>query len=318
MKLSDLKILVTGANGQVGFEIAKSLSSLTKNLYISTRKKDSQSAIFSSHFVEMDLDREEQIRTTLNTIQPHIIISAAAYTQVDKAEDEKDKAFQINHRAVEIFAEYLKATQGALIHFSTDYVFNASHNLVMAEDEAKKPGNVYGLSKLAGENAIRESGIPHIIFRTSWVYGTNGNNFVKTMLKLGKDREQLSIISDQIGSPTSATTLAMAVSAVLLQGSEDPLRFLAKNSGDYNISDSGHISWYDFAVEIFRVARQLNYEGSCTSLRPIPSEAYPTKAERPRNSRMSLKKLEKTFGITPPAWDFNLGLFLWQIQKEIK
>ncbi len=316
MRLEDLRILVTGMGGQVGFEVAKALSPICRNLYFSARKANSRWNVLGTNFVEMDMEDEAAMQGVLKMLRPQIIINAAAYTQVDKAEEDEGRAFQINHRALEIFVEHLKPEKGAIVHFSTDYVFNTDHNHPIAEGEIKTPASVYGRSKLAGESVLNEANIPYIILRTSWVYGENGNNFVKTMLRLGKERSQLKIVNDQIGSPTCVSTLASTVVSILSQGRDETISFLADRSGDYNISDRGYTSWFHFAEMIFENARHLGYEIKVDQLLPISSAAYPTKAKRPLNSRMSLQKIEKTFGIVPPTWNQSLGFFLLQMQSQ--
>ncbi|RYZ87975.1 MAG: NAD-dependent epimerase/dehydratase family protein, partial [Proteobacteria bacterium] len=233
-KLANCKILITGVNGQVGYEIIKALASSGAHLVLASRSPEKQT-IFGYETVYLDLARPEEIKRVISEVQPHILINPAAYTAVDKAESAENDAFAINKNAVEAMVESMEILNGAIIHFSTDYVYNPKHSDPALESDSQNPSNVYAASKLAGDMILCDSDIPFIILRTSWVYGLNGNNFVKTMLKLGAERSSLSIVNDQVGSPTSATTLANAVLTILQRGHEDPKSFIQLNRGIYNI-----------------------------------------------------------------------------------
>lgn len=306
-----LRILVSGVQGQVGFELVKSLGVSGADLILAARKPQALEGL-GYPTVALDLLDEQNIREVLRTVKPNLIINPAAYTAVDKAEDDKAQAHAVNEKAVATMAEVLRELRGGMIHFSTDYVYNAAHERPNVETDPTSPVNVYAASKFAGEEALQASGIPHVILRTSWVYGINGNNFVKTMLRLGRDREALRIVRDQIGSPTSAVTLAQVVSAILQQGAADPLSYLKEKQGVYNISDSGFTSWLEFAQEIFRQAKQLGIELKVRDVEGIKTEDYKTPAARPLNSRLSLDKIAKEFGVVPPKWQQSLGAFLYQ------
>ncbi|MBC7660208.1 MAG: dTDP-4-dehydrorhamnose reductase [Chitinophagaceae bacterium] len=309
--LDNARILITGVQGQVGFELVKSLSTLGAEIILAARKPQALEGLGYTA-VALDLTNEQNIRDVLNSVKPNIIINPAAYTAVDKAEDDKANACLVNQKAVEVMASVMNELKGAIVHFSTDYVYNANHDHSNVETDATSPVNVYAASKLAGEEALRVSGVPHIILRTSWVYGINGNNFVKTMLKLGRDRESLRIVDDQVGSPTSATTLALVVSSILQQGFSDPVEYIKSKQGVYNISDRGFTTWFAFAKEIFVQAKRLGIELKIKDVEGIKTADYKTPAARPLNSRLSLEKIHKEFHVVPPTWQQSLGTFLHQ------
>lgn len=309
--LKDMRILLTGVQGQVGFELSKILPLTGAKLFVSGRRLEAPQ-LFGQDAVKIDLLDSPSISETLQRIQPHLIINPAAYTAVDKAESERDLAFQANCEALKIMAQAQQQWGGAMIHFSTDYIYNPSHQNLMSEDEAKNPVNVYAASKWEGEQALMQSDIPSLILRTSWVYGIQGQNFVKTMLRLGREREELSVVSDQVGAPTSAVTLAMAVYTLLSRSPEDPLGYLARHRGAYNISDRGQTNWHEFAEVIFKEARRLGAELKVQKVHPIPTAAYKTAAARPLNSRLDLGKLERDLGFYPPLWQDSLGQYLYQ------
>ncbi len=309
-------ILITGVQGQVGFELVKSLGTLGAKLVLGARNPE---AIRSLGYdaVNLDLSNEVQIQETLNLIKPKLIINPGAYTAVDKAESELEQAYRVNEGALRVMADALRESDGAMIHFSTDYVYNSTHDRANSEDDPTNPQNVYAASKLAGEDALQKSQIPHVILRTSWVYGTSGNNFVKTMLRLGREREQLKIVDDQVGSPTSAITLAQVVASILAQGSSDPVKYLRAKSGVYNVSDSGFTNWFEFAKEIFHQAKLLGIELKVNEVAGIKTSEYKTPASRPLNSRLDLSKIAKEFGIFTPTWQQSLGAFLYQSRMNL-
>jgi dTDP-4-dehydrorhamnose reductase len=308
-KLSQSKILVTGVQGQVGFEIIRGLTSTGAELFASTRSGDGF-RLPQAKAVALDLSDKMQINAVIKEIQPDIVINAAAYTAVDKAESERDLAFRVNCEAVGLLADALKEHGGSMIHFSTDYIYNPTHDRPIGEDEKVNPVNAYAQSKRAGEDLLLSSGIPAIVLRTSWVYGLNGNNFVKTMLRLGLEKEILRVVGDQWGAPTSANTLAQAVSMILIQGMRDPRSFIERHAGIYNISDHGVVTWHGFAEEIFRLARIFGLELKVREVVQIRSSEYPTPAQRPFNSRMNLAKIRSMLGIFPPAWQQSLYSYL--------
>lgn len=311
--LKDMRILITGVQGQVGFELIKSLGNTGADLILAARRSTAINSL-GYKTVTLDLADEQQIRSTIREIKPHIVINAAAYTAVDQAEREADLARRINCEAVRALAEELKALQGALIHFSTDYVYHPQHSDLIHEDDEQHPSGVYARTKAAGDQALIKADIPFIILRTSWVYGINGNNFVKTMLKLGAERETLRVVADQFGAPTSALTLAQAVRHILGRDPSNPLKVLKDRSGVYNISDRGNASWHLFAQEIFSFARTIGFNLRIGQVDAISSAEFPSPVARPKNSRLSLEKLEKTFDFYPPDWKNSLHTFLFQAQ----
>src|SRR5579859_95145 len=281
------RVLLLGAGGQLGMQLARRLGSLPAGefeLTVLTR-------------TELDFSNPEAIRAVIRNAQPDIVINAAAYTAVDKAEQERELAHAVNAIAPGVIAEELAKSNGWLIHYSTDYVFDGSGTEPWRETDPTGPLSVYGQTKLDGELAIVATGCKHVILRTSWVYAAEGRNFLHTMLRLGRERDQLKIVDDQIGAPTTAEALTEASFAVLRQlvGAEND----ASASGVYHLTCAGATSWYGFAKAIFAAfaSRQKPPE-----VLPIPTEAYPTPAKRPHNSRLNCEKFTEQFGFQMPAW----------------
>lgn len=293
-----MKILLFGANGQVGFELARSLLPLGDVIALNRENAD--------------LTDLEKCRATIQTIQPDVIVNAAAYTAVDKAETERETAFLINAKAVEVFAQEAKKVGALLIHYSTDYVFDGTKNTPYLEDDLPNPLNVYGESKLAGEQAIQASGTDYVILRTTWVFAARGQNFVKSILRLAAEREELNIVADQIGAPTSARFIADATAHILRQAQceRSAKTFI---SGIFNLTNSGETSWFGFAEKIVALARLQNVDLKNRLINPIPTTAYPTPAKRPANSRLSTEKLQQRFGLNLPTWEKSLILCLEEI-----
>jgi len=291
-------ILLTGLTGQVGFELARSLQGLGR--------------VVSADRNELDLADPDQIRRVVRAIKPQLIVNPAAYTAVDKAETDQEAAMRLNAEAPGVFAEEAKRLDAAFVHYSTDYVFDGTKDIAGAyvENDEVNPQNVYGKSKLAGEQAIAAVGCKHLIFRTSWVYGLRGKNFLLTMLRLGAERDELSIVADQIGAPTWSNTIASMSANVLSQaiaGSEDDAQgWWDAHSGIYHMTASGSTSWYGFADAIFELADAAKRP----VVKPIPAASYPSPAARPANSRMSNDKLASAFGIRAPEWRDALSLCL--------
>ena len=277
-----MRILVLGRSGQVGTALTQSLQGLGELIALDR--------------AQLDLTNPDAIRTTLREIQPQIVINAAAYTAVDAAESDQAMAFQINAVAPRVMAEESERLGAALIHYSTDYVFNGGKQGAWMEDDATAPLSVYGHSKLAGEQAITDVGGTHLILRTSWVYGLHGKNFLLTMLKLAESRDSLAIVDDQIGAPTWALTIADATSAIIRDAGE-PAQ-LAALSGIYHLCAGGHTSWFGFAQAIFSHASVQHKP----QLRPITTAEYPTPAQRPHNSILNTDKFRRSFGDLP-TWD---------------
>jgi dTDP-4-dehydrorhamnose reductase len=305
-----LKILLTGKNGQVGHELVRHLAA-------------TQHELVSVGSTDCDLSKPEAIRDLIHTVKPDVLINPAAYTAVDRAESEPDMAKAINADAPEIIAVELKKTSGLLIHFSTDYVFDGQKTMPYTELDVPNPQSVYGRTKLQGERAISASGVSHIILRTSWVFGVHGNNFLKTMLRLAAEREELRVVNDQFGAPTSAKFLAQTVTQMLGRlGPKKPRNQAAIDRaalmGLYHCSCSGHTSWYDYAKFAIELAHNhgVKLKLPADRLIPIPSSEYPTPAARPINSVLDNTKLEQTFGIQRPDWQSEVGQVLqalnWQ------
>lgn len=277
-----MRILVLGRSGQVGTALTQSLQGLGELIALDR--------------AQLDLTNPDAIRTTLREIQPQIVINAAAYTAVDAAESDQAMAFQINAIAPRVMAEESERLGAALIHYSTDYVFDGGKQGAWMEDDATAPLSVYGHSKLAGEQAITDVGGTHLILRTSWVYGLHGKNFLLTMLKLAESRDSLAIVDDQIGAPTWALTIADATSAIIRDAGEPGQ--LAALSGIYHLCAGGHTSWFGFAQAIFSHASVQRKP----QLRPITTAEYPTPAQRPHNSILNTDKFRRSFGDLP-TWD---------------
>jgi dTDP-4-dehydrorhamnose reductase len=285
------RILLLGAGGQLGLQLKRVL----------TGKLAGKAEFTALARAELDFTDAEAIRSAIRAATPEIVINAAAYTAVDKAESEPEQARLVNAVAPGVIAEELARITGWLIHYSTDYVFDGSGTEPWLETDATGPLGVYGQTKLDGELAIAATGCKHIVLRTSWVYAAEGRNFLHTMLRLGREREQLKVVADQIGAPTTAETLTEATEAVLQQlpaNSED-----ATASGVYHLACAGETSWCGFAQAIFAefASRQKPPE-----VLPIPTEAYPTPARRPRNSRLNCNKFTRQFGFQMPAWQSGL------------
>lgn len=281
-----MRILVTGRNGQVGDALTRSLQGLGDVIALDRS--------------QLDLANPDALRTAMRELQPAIVINAAAYTAVDAAESDEAMAFRINAQAPRVLAEEAERLGAALIHYSTDYVFDGSKDGAWLEDDATAPLSVYGRSKLAGEQAIAEVGAAHLVLRTSWVYGLHGENFLLTMLKLAETRDELSIVDDQTGAPTWSGTIAQATASIIRDAGE-PAQ-LAALSGIYHVCASGHTSWFGFAQAIFAdpsIAKPPR-------LHPITSAGYPTPARRPKNSVMNTDKFRRSFGDLP-AWDHALA-----------
>ncbi len=280
-----MKILVTGCHGQVGQALTQHLQDLG----------EIHAEIHALGREQLDLVDPLSIRQVMQNLRPDMVINAAAYTAVDQAESEEALAMRINAEAPGILAEEAKKIGASLIHYSTDYVFDGSKQGAWTEDDAVAPLSAYGRSKLAGEQAIAAVGIPHLILRTSWVYGLHGKNFLLTMLRLAQSRDSLSIVDDQIGAPTWSHTIAEATASIVKQFPR--AEQIAEHSGIYHLCATGHTSWYGFAQAIFsHPAVQKR-----PALQAITTAQYPTLARRPANSVMSTEKFQHSFGELP-SW----------------
>jgi len=260
-------------------------------------------------YPEVDFTNSDSIRSAVRAVEPAVIVNAIAYTAVDKAESELQRAMAINATGPSVLAEEAKRLGGLLVHYSTDYVFDGSKLTPWVETDAPNPLNAYGRTKLAGDQAIQSSGCDHLIFRTSWVYGARGNNFLLTMLRLGKERAELRIVDDQIGSPTSSECIAQATSDVLAQVLAPGGAGIQGRSGIYNLTSSGETSWFGFAKANLSEAA-VRFGSPLPNLVPILTADYPTPATRPANSRLSCERLEQTFGVSLPHWEQALSLVL--------
>lgn len=276
-----LNILVTGANGQLGNEM-RLLGATSKNNYIFT------------DVTELNITDKAAISAMVKEHRIQVIINCAAYTNVDKAEDDEATADLLNHTAARYLAEAAKEADAVLIHVSTDYVFHGDKNVPYTEDEPTSPLGVYGRTKLAGEQAIQQSGCRYLIFRTAWLYSSFGNNFVKTMRRLTSERDTLNVVFDQVGSPTFAGDLARAIFEVVEKEA------YVGTEGIYHYSNEGVCSWYDFAVEI------SNLSHTRCDIRPCHSDEFQSKVTRPSYSVLDKTKLKKTFGIVVPHWKESL------------
>lgn len=276
-----MRILLTGANGQLGHELQRWLAPLG-SLVACTR-------------ADCDLERPDQLREVIRRVAPAIIVNPAAYTAVDRAESEPARAAAVNRDAVVVLAEEAKRIGATIIHYSTDYVFDGSKVGWYGEDDAPAPLGVYGRTKWEGEAALRASGVPHLILRTSWVVGTHGANFARTMLRLATTNETLRVVADQIGAPTS-TPLISEVTAALVRrlAAEGADRF---PFGTYHLAAAGETSWHDYARFVFAEAGL-----DPARVHPITTAEYPTPARRPANSRLDTTRLRSTFGVALPAW----------------
>lgn len=286
------KILVTGANGQLGMELQQAAKDFPLFEFIFTTRG------------EMPLDDPDAISRFIASVQPQYLVNCAAHTAVDKAESEKELAYLINADAPGVMAQACREHNTQMIHISTDYVFNGNGTEPYKEDDATDPVNLYGASKLKGEAKVMEYHPSSIIIRTSWVYSEFGKNFVKTMLRLMSDKDQISVVSDQSGTPTYAADLAKAILHIIASQQWTP--------GIYHYSNEGSITWFDFAVAIAETS------GSTCRVNPIAASQYPTPAKRPVYSVMDKSRIRETFGITIPGWRDSLAVCIDKIKNAPK
>jgi len=289
-----MKILILGKNGQVGWELQRALQPLGEVLALD-RHLDLQSKLCG------DITNFVEITRTIQKFKPDIVCNATAYTHVDQAESEPLQADLINHIAVKHLSTDCQLNQILLIHYSTDYVFNGQGDVAWTEQDETQPINTYGQSKRLGEMALEQSGVKFINFRTSWVYGVHGNNFLKTMLRLAQQKDELNIIGDQIGAPTGAALIADVTAHVIqyYQLNQDKQHQL---HGHYHLAAQGETSWFDYANFIFQTAEAKGHILKLKRVNPIPTQNYPTPARRPLNSRLNSQKLQQTFRLYLPLW----------------
>ena len=291
-----MRVLLIGRSGQVGWELQRALASL--------------GGLVALDRAGMDLADPDSIHRAIADARPEVIVNAAAYTAVDKAESEPDLAMRINGVAPGIIAEEAARIGALLVHYSTDYVFNGAKDAPYREDDPPAPLNVYGRTKLAGEEAVRAAGGPHLIFRTSWVYSSRGSNFLPTMLRLARERSELRIVSDQVGAPTWARGIAELTARALGAGPG----LARERSGVYHLTAGGTVSWFGFAQAIFEQASARSAEFKAPAVIPIRSSQFPTPARRPANSRLDTARLTAAFGLTPPSWQQMLGQCMSEVQ----
>lgn len=296
-------VLVTGASGQVGGALLRVLTPL--------------GSIIAPGRNDFDLSCPSTLAAKLDRIGPDLIVNAAAYTAVDRAEDERDLAFRVNAEAPGVIARWAAGRGVPLIHFSSDYVFDGSGTRPWREDDPTNPLSVYGASKLAGDAEVHAAGGPHLIFRTSWVYAAKGTNFLRTIVRLAKERQELRVVDDQIGAPTSARLIAQIVGRIL--GSKDTVLAdrLAAAQGMVNLTASGETSWHGFAVAIAAGLKERGVALAIESIIAISTKDYPTKAKRPANSRLDLARLMQAFGLIAPRWDRALAVELDLVAGEL-
>jgi dTDP-4-dehydrorhamnose reductase len=298
-----MKILLFGKNGQVGWELQRSLAPLGELIALSRNSTE----------LCGDLTDLDGIAKTVRTVVPDVVVNAAAYTAVDKAESETELAYHINARAPDVLAKEAKRSNAWLIHYSTDYVFDGSDNRPWVETDPPSPLNVYGKSKFEGEQLINASDCHHLILRTSWVYAAYGNNFIKTMLRLAQERDRLSIIDDQIGAPTGADLLADITAHIIRTSLNQP-----ELSGLYHLVASGETSWLGYASMVFDFAKKkrIPLKIHPENITPISSNAFSTPAKRPLNSRLNIHKLQNTFNLNLPCWQTGVTRILEEILTQ--
>ena len=285
-----MKILLLGKDGQVGWELQRALAPLGQ--------------VVAWGRAEADLEDLDALGERVRLEKPQVIVNAAAYTAVDKAESDVGRARRINTEAVALLAALARELDAWLVHYSTDYVFDGAKDGDYREDDPTGPQSVYGATKREGEEAIGAAACRHLVFRTSWVFATRGGNFAKTMLRLAQDREELNVVADQIGAPTSAELIADVTALCLYRLAHDPV-LAARASGIYHLVAAGQTSWHQYARFVIGEAQRLGWQLKAVpeGVLPIPGSAYPTPARRPANSRLNTRKLQATFGVYLPPWE---------------
>lgn len=311
-----LRILLLGKNGQVGWQLQRSLAPLGHLIALDREGLTPQQAAHlparqGQPLLEQslcgDLSDLEGLRRTVHALRPQVIVNAAAYTAVDKAETEVDLVRRINAEAPGVLAQAAHEMGAWLVHYSTDYVFNGSGHAPWQEGDATGPLNAYGLTKLEGEQLILQAGRQHLIFRTSWVYASRGGNFAKTMLRLARERERLTVIDDQFGAPTGAELIADVTAHALRQ----VLR-TGEGQGTYHLAASGETTWHRYAQFVIEQAQRLQPHApwKVQSIDPVPTQTFPTPARRPHNSRLNTNLLQSTFGLHTPPWQEGVSRML--------
>ena len=295
-----MKILLLGKNGQVGWELQRSLAPLGELIALDRHSAD----------LCGDLSNLAGLANTVRAIRPDVIVNAAAHTAVDRAESEPELANTLNALAPGVLAQEAAQLGALLVHYSTDYVFDGSGERPWQETDTPAPLSVYGHTKLAGERRIQAAGVRHLIFRTSWVYGARGGNFAKTMLRLAQERERLTVINDQFGAPTGADLLADVTAHAIRQVLAQP-----QDCGLYHLAAAGETTWHAYAQHVLAQARlaQPTLSIKATEVAPVPTSAFPTPARRPLNSRLATHHLQTTFGLTLPPWQQGVNRMLAEV-----
>jgi len=288
-----MRILLTGVTGQVGGALREALSA--------------SATVIGADRSQLDLSQPEKIPPALDRFAPDMIVNPAAYTAVDRAEDEKELAFRVNAEAPGVIARWAVSRAVLVVHFSTDYVLSGRGSRPWREEDPTGPLSVYGASKLAGELEVRAAAGPHLIIRTSWVYAPTGSNFLRTIVRLAQERTELRIVADQFGAPTSARLIAKAVSTIILDDRHLLVKRFSAADGLVNVSATGETTWHGFATAIVQGMKSRGVTLKVQSIEPISTGDFPTKAKRPLNSRFDLTRLTNVFGITTPRWDEALA-----------
>jgi dTDP-4-dehydrorhamnose reductase len=294
-----MRVLLIGRSGQLGWELQRALAPL--------------GGLVALDRAGMDLSDPDSIHRAIADSRPDVIVNAAGYTAVDRAESEPELAMRINGIAPGIIADEAARIGALMVHYSTDYVFGGTPGAPYREDDPPSPLNVYGRTKLAGEEAVRAAGGEHLIFRTSWVYAARGSNFLLTMLRLARERRELKIVDDQVGAPTWARSIAELTAQALGAGGAGPGQ-ARERSGIYHLTADGAVSWFGFAQAIFAQARARRANFKAPALIPIPSAQYPQRARRPANSRLDNSRFTAAFDLHPPRWEAALA----ECMKEVE
>jgi dTDP-4-dehydrorhamnose reductase len=299
-----MKILLFGKTGQVGWELQRSLAPLGELIALDSASREMCG----------DFSDPAELARTVRKVAPDVIVNAAAYTAVDKAESEEDLARTVNALAPGALAEEAMRANSWLVHYSTDYVFDGGGDKPWRESDATAPLNVYGATKLEGEQLIQQSGCRHLILRTSWVYGARGGNFIRTMLKLAQERDSLNVIEDQIGAPTGADLLADVTAHAIMFAQQRP-----DVSGLYHLVAGGEVSWHDYARFVIDFAARSGFDIKVApdAINAVPTSAFPTPARRPHNSRMGTAKFKNTFGLYLPDWQVGVARMLSEVLEKM-
>jgi dTDP-4-dehydrorhamnose reductase len=302
-----MRVLIIGVTGQVGGALLKVLGPQVRGL---------GGSIVATGRDSLDLAQPDRVASSLERIAPDLIVNPAAYTAVDRAEDERDLVFRINAEAPGAIARWAARREVPLIHFSTDYVFDGSGDRPWLEDDPANPLSVYGASKLAGDEAVRAAGGAHLIVRTSWVYAATGKNFLRTIVRLATERKELRVVDDQIGAPTSAALIADAIASMIGVDAAGLTNRFAASGGVVNLAASGETSWHGFAAAIVDALKARGVSLAVETITPIATKDYPTKAKRPFNSRLDLTRLREVFQLDPARWAEALDVELDHVAAE--